>query len=462
MDKVLWLLISCSFAITLRGQDPVAEVATFGGPNSEDGQIILELDGGGYAVLGTTSSTQETNTDMLLVRLDQNLQCMWSRAYGAEGVEWGYGLRSMEDGGFLLSGFTNTETYGGYDVMVVRTDENGQIIWQENFGSEEWDFGGKVAAGPNDHSFVVGRTYAGDSGGSNGYLLELDESGNLVEEWILGGDYEDALLDISWNNDTLWLAGYRSFGTESSSSAGWLLAWVDGAIAEEFLFDQQPGSAIEEIYFSGLDRLLGLVFEEDGSRQSWLIGLDSMMNMEWDQVENSQWSIDIAKTDSYILTLGGTSSFGLGGTASAIFRRELTGGWINGAAFGGASDDTPADLLVDSGGRVLLLGSSNSYSEGGDMDVYLVRLPDDAVVASYTLDTESSSCIAPLWIDEEDQGSTLPNPGVRIEKWVYSISGQLMEHESKVFQLEDVAPRPYPAVIHLITDEGSCYSIRQF
>jgi hypothetical protein len=80
------------------------------------------------------------------------------------------------DGGFLLSGVTESFGAGSGDVYLVRTDSAGNLLWSKAYGSSLWDDG--VASQASDGGYVI----AGERNmsGSNWetYFIKTDSLGN--------------------------------------------------------------------------------------------------------------------------------------------------------------------------------------------------------------------------------------------------------------------------------------------
>ncbi len=58
----------------------------------------------------------------------------WNQTYGGEGVV----IRLVEtsDGGYTLAGVTDYLAPEGYDVVLIKTDENGNVEWSQTYGGE--------------------------------------------------------------------------------------------------------------------------------------------------------------------------------------------------------------------------------------------------------------------------------------------------------------------------------------
>lgn len=78
------------------------------------------------------------------------------KLYGGNGSEEGKDLLQLPDGGFVLVGSSTSESYGGKDVYVVRTDKFGDVIWENNFGGMGDDIGSSVILGQNNSLYVCG------------------------------------------------------------------------------------------------------------------------------------------------------------------------------------------------------------------------------------------------------------------------------------------------------------------
>ena len=154
-------------------------------PLDADIAAAIELSDG-YALAGTSAHPERGDKDLLLIRLDGAGNELWRRTYGGTEKEYGYGLATTEDGGFILCGQTSSfNDYGG-DVYVVRTDSQGTEQWTNSYGAIGTDTG--VAVLPtNDGAYhILGRTYQGGNG-LEIYQLTLDSSGALLNERTIGG-----------------------------------------------------------------------------------------------------------------------------------------------------------------------------------------------------------------------------------------------------------------------------------
>ena len=130
------------------------------------------------------------------------------KLYGGNGSEEGKDLLQLPepDGGFVLVGSSTSESNGGKDVYVVRTDKTGNVIWENNFGELGDDIGNSVILGQNNSLYVCGEiTETRDSlifeSLRDVYVLNISlDNGSLISAESYGDslrdEYGTSILDI--------------------------------------------------------------------------------------------------------------------------------------------------------------------------------------------------------------------------------------------------------------------------
>lgn len=140
------------------------------------------------------------------------------KLYGGNGSEEGKDLALLPDGGYVVVGSSTSNSLGGKDVFVVRTDQTGNMVWEARFGGAGDDSGNKVILGNDGNIYVCGektREDALNTGLRDTYVLKLSVDGTLLSEQTYGDPLRDEygtdifdipnagfLITSTWNNSS--------------------------------------------------------------------------------------------------------------------------------------------------------------------------------------------------------------------------------------------------------------------
>jgi len=164
---------------------------TFGDADAYDiAQSIQQTSDGGYIVTGMTNSFGAELCDMLLLKIDANGEQVWVKTIGGSDYDSGNCVKQTSDGGFIIIGETSSYGNNG-DVYLVKTDNLGNIEWSQTFGGNGWDVGYSVQQ-TSDNGYIISGRYENDDGNVNVYLLKTNSSGKEIWSQDFGGiDYDE-------------------------------------------------------------------------------------------------------------------------------------------------------------------------------------------------------------------------------------------------------------------------------
>ncbi|MDP8205843.1 MAG: T9SS type A sorting domain-containing protein [Candidatus Electryonea clarkiae] len=131
----------------------------------------------GYIYTGSTY-----DSDVVLVKADSTGEFIWSETIGGEGFHSGNEVHQINDGGFIIVGTTSSFGAGGNDVGLIKTDSTGEEEWSQAFGGNDRDQGISVKQTDNGGYIILGTTESFGAGGYDVWLIRIDDEVNETIE----------------------------------------------------------------------------------------------------------------------------------------------------------------------------------------------------------------------------------------------------------------------------------------
>lgn len=187
---------------------------TYGGPAADEGAILAQTPDDGYMLFGRTESFGAQFSDLWLVRTDASGAELWTKRYDSPAFQEARALCPMADGGYLLGG-TTFLTGGQADICVVRTDADGAVLWSWTYGGTAQDQCRGLVATADGGFMLTGLTESFEAEGMDTFVMRCTDTGDVT--W--GRTYGD------WGTDGPFSMcatpnGYMVAGATSSSGFG--------------------------------------------------------------------------------------------------------------------------------------------------------------------------------------------------------------------------------------------------
>ena len=100
---------------------------TFGGTSEDWANSIIQNKNGNYVVAGWTKSMGAGKTDVWIVKLDKRGNLVWDKTFGGSENDEAHSIIQTNDGGYAVVGWTKSKGAGNSDVWVIKLDENGNL-----------------------------------------------------------------------------------------------------------------------------------------------------------------------------------------------------------------------------------------------------------------------------------------------------------------------------------------------
>jgi len=129
---------------------------TYGGDHGGDyGASVCETSDGSYIITGCSYYPGRWY-EVLLLKTDADGDSLWARTYGqAYRHDHGNSVCETSDGGYMIAGSQQTDVLSHYNIYLMKTDENGEVLWTRDYGYREtWNQGYSVQE-TSDGSYIV-------------------------------------------------------------------------------------------------------------------------------------------------------------------------------------------------------------------------------------------------------------------------------------------------------------------
>jgi len=131
----------------------------------------------GLLLVGWTESSG--GGDMYALKLDSEGNEVWAKTYGGVSSDSACAVTATPDGGFVLAGSTESMGAGGVDAYLVKIDNEGTLIWQRTFGGPGEDRAQDVTMTGTGGLVIVGSTRALNQADNDVLVIKTDAEGNL-------------------------------------------------------------------------------------------------------------------------------------------------------------------------------------------------------------------------------------------------------------------------------------------
>jgi predicted secreted protein len=149
---------------------------TFGGAGQDGISSVLETDDG-YVAAGFTNSFGSGKYEVWLLKIDLEGVELWNRTVGISAGDFGNSIQKMTDGGYVVTGWTSRDGTRANpdDALLIKTDSEGGLEWMALLGGDGTQSGVSVHAAEDGGIVVSGFSNRGGAGGFDLWMTKLVE-----------------------------------------------------------------------------------------------------------------------------------------------------------------------------------------------------------------------------------------------------------------------------------------------
>jgi hypothetical protein len=402
---LLYLLIS----FCASGQ---VEAFTHGGTDDDIGYCFAPNGLGGYVLLGTERTSENSSEDFSWVNIDEKGNVIWKRNWGSLRSDIPEHIEQTKDGGYIIAGSRYDGGFLSFDGFISKINSEGEITWlkyiggsgrEEIFSVKQTSDGGYIACGftTSDTIFSFGQMY----------IVKTDPLGN--EEWhaYAGGPGKDYSFDIIETADGSFLAVGTYSGFHRYSTFEFTDTHSDLLISKI----SASGEIIWENQYGGNENELGRQIKQGpngnfyviGSTQSAGFGSFDMYLLKIDPNGNELWSKNYGNIGfdyGSSLDIDPSGAIYIAGTTNtdtltfktdiAVLKTDLQGNEIWSLTLGGSASDYGNFIRSTPDGGCAIIGNSKSFGMGGD-DIFFIKLSSNGLIEPLLGSNESSMLVYP-------------------------------------------------------------------
>ena len=93
--------------------------------------------------------------DIWVLKLNNAGDVVWEKTFGGIGYDFGKAVVQTKDNGYLITGDTYSSGTGGQNILMIKLDTTGSIVWQKVYEGRDYDEAGNLVEESIDGSYIV-------------------------------------------------------------------------------------------------------------------------------------------------------------------------------------------------------------------------------------------------------------------------------------------------------------------
>jgi hypothetical protein len=309
------------FLISMDEQGDTLWTRTYGGfSNERCGSLARRAEGGYFAACYTASFGGDLGKIWVL-RMTDTGDTLWSHAFEAQLIYSCPHIAAAADGGCLVA------VSGGADVELVHYAANGDSLWSHRFGSPTIEECHELILTADGGYLLGGLTYSRRTVGSDGWLLRTNADGDSLWQTVFG-QYGDDAVDALWEaaDGTIYTAGPGT-PVDGETIQAWVTRFSAAGDSQSYA---EAGSEVVAFAEDMTGTPDGGLLLGGGSRidfnsptRFWLKAFDANLHPRWERFwgENQMnWPVCLLAAPNGFL-FGSTLEAGLAGSPDFYLHR---------------------------------------------------------------------------------------------------------------------------------------------
>jgi len=358
---------------------------TYGGDKPDGAYFVQQTNDNGYIIAGYTRSSGAGSSDFWVVKTDSNGNTQWNKTYGGIGRDEAYSVQQTSEEGYIIAGSTRSFGAGLSDFWLVKTDSNGEIVWNKTYGGPYYEEAYSVQQTSDGGYIAAGSTNS--LGSEDFWLVKTGPDGGMQWNKTFGGFFDDIAFCTQQTND----GGYIVCGYAGSLITGFEDFWLlkTDSDGNEIWNKTYGGDNSDYAHFVQQTSdngyvIAGSTYSSSTAFDVWLIKTDSSGNMQWNKtyggaLDEEAYAVQQTSDGGYIIA-GFTDSFSDNRDVWLI-KTDSSGNTEWNQTYGGAEKDEAYSVQQTNGNGYIIAGTTYSFGSAWDPDSWLIRLASSHDIA---------------------------------------------------------------------------------
>ncbi len=233
--KIKSALLACMFLNTMgivHAQDFIWGKQFGTAQDEKTRNLVVDSSGNVYVVGKTKGAIGKQNyggNDGFIVKIDDQGNIIWTRQFGTEGDDELTHVTVDKSGYIYATGFI-ADKNNDLDVLTIKLKNDGDVVWQKQFGTDRTETGVSLIVDTHGDIYLIGATQGVMGKASQGqedcFILHLDNDGNQQHVVQFGTSANDQGFGISLgHNSNIYVCGQTEGDLEATNAGQMDLFW---------------------------------------------------------------------------------------------------------------------------------------------------------------------------------------------------------------------------------------------
>ncbi|WP_299064513.1 hypothetical protein [uncultured Polaribacter sp.] len=146
--------------------------------------------------------------DFWVVKISNSGNLIWEKSFGGSEIDEARAITTTNDGNFLIVGDTRSKdknvskNNGAADIWILKISTDGNLIWEKTIGATNFDVARAITKTQDNDFVIAGSSRSLDNGFENkgqndALIIKINNDGELLWQQTFGGSKIDFLYDIT-------------------------------------------------------------------------------------------------------------------------------------------------------------------------------------------------------------------------------------------------------------------------